>query len=508
MNGLGVRVVRVAERAFDAVFGARANPLRQLGALAFWLLWIVVASGFWVYALYETSVDGAWRSVQELHSLQPWGGGLMRSLHRYASDAFLLVSVVHLLREALLGRFRHFRWFSWVSGMPLPWLALISGVIGYWMVWDQRAQVIGQLAFEWAAVLPGIGLELVRNFIDAQAITDRFFSLLSFLHIGVPLLLLLGLWVHLLRLPNALTQPRRALAAGTLAVLVLASLGWPASLLPRADLEQLPLVIQLDWVYLGLLPLADAAPVATGVLCLAVTLALTLLPWWPPRRAAAPAARVDAPNCNGCTLCLADCPYGAISMAPHPTLPAPTRIAVVRSDLCAGCGVCVGACPSITPSRRGAPVVTGIDLPALPLATLREQLEAAIDALPDAAPRVLVLGCGVAARPGDCGPGTVMVTAPCAAQWPPVFVEYALHRGVDGVLVNGCPDGDCSFRLGERWTAERLAGTRRPQLHFQVPRERVRVHRAAREDSASLVQAVQTFRAALAAAPIPSEIRS
>jgi len=80
--GRAARSVRAAERAFDAVFGLRANPLRQLGALAFWMLWIVVASGLWIYVLYDTSVAGAWRSVNEMTEHQPWAADLMRSLHR------------------------------------------------------------------------------------------------------------------------------------------------------------------------------------------------------------------------------------------------------------------------------------------------------------------------------------------------------------------------------------------------------------------------------------------
>src|SRR5690606_35696178 len=107
----------------DALFGPAANPLRQLGALAFWMLWWVVVSGFWIYALYDTSVRGAYESVQAI-SAQRFGAGLMRSVHRYAADALVVLAVLHLLREALLGRFRHFRWFSWVSGVPLLPLAV------------------------------------------------------------------------------------------------------------------------------------------------------------------------------------------------------------------------------------------------------------------------------------------------------------------------------------------------------------------------------------------------
>ncbi len=288
----GVRAWRRAERLFDLCFGLRANPLRQLGALCFWLLWVVVASGFWIYALYETSVAGAWSSVQGT-GLQPWGAGLMRSLHRYASDALVVVTTVHALREWLLGRHRGTRWFAWVSGVPLLWLLPASGLVGYWMAWDRRAQYAGTALLEWATTLPGVALESVRNLLDPAAVTDRFFSLLSFLHIGAPLLLLLGSWVHLLRLKDPLTQPRPALAWGSLAALVAGSLLLPALSMPVADLARVPTPVDLDWFFLAALPAADRWPQATWAVLGAGTLLLSALPWL--GRARAPTAPTAPP---------------------------------------------------------------------------------------------------------------------------------------------------------------------------------------------------------------------
>ncbi len=140
-----------------AVFGAAGNPLRQLGALGFHLFWVIVVSGVYVYIFYDTSVDGAHASVEALTHGQWWAGGVMRSLHRYASDAFVAVLVVHLLRELMLGRFSGFRWYSWLTGVPLLWLALTSGIVGYWLVWDRLALFVGVATTEWFAWLPGFG---------------------------------------------------------------------------------------------------------------------------------------------------------------------------------------------------------------------------------------------------------------------------------------------------------------------------------------------------------------
>ena len=65
---------------------------------------------------------------------------------------------------------------------------------------------------EWAGALPGFGAGMMRNFITAEAVSDRLFSLLVFLHIGTALFVLLGLWIHLQRLVRAATQPTRRCA--------------------------------------------------------------------------------------------------------------------------------------------------------------------------------------------------------------------------------------------------------------------------------------------------------
>ena len=60
----------------------------------------------------------------------------------------------------------------------------------------------------------------------------------------------------------------------------------------------------------------------------------------------------------------------------------------------------------------------------------------------------------------------------CIGLLPPSFVEYALRDGASAVLVSGCREGGCEFRLGQRWTEQRLAGEREPHLRGSVPHER------------------------------------
>jgi ferredoxin/coenzyme F420-reducing hydrogenase delta subunit len=486
------------EIGFDRLFGARANPLRHLGALGFLLFWIVVASGIYLYAVLDTSVEGVYQSIEHLSRDQWYFGGIIRSLHRYASDGFLFVMVLHLVRELLHGRLHGFRWFTWVSGIPLLWLSLAAGIVGFWIVWDRLAQFSAIASMEWLDALRMFAEPLTRNFLTPGAVNDRLFSLLVFLHIGLPLLVLLGLWIHIQRISRPDTRSVSSLTWGTLAALVALSVAAPVQSLPAADLAVAPVQLTLDWFYLAPNALMYQWSAASlWWLAAGITVVLIALPW-SPRGRRLPVAVVDPANCNGCERCVADCPYAAITMQPRIDTREGARLAVVDADLCASCGICAGACPSSTPFRSIAELVSGIDMPQLPIGQLRSRLKVQLARLRGRA-KVVVFGCDHAAdvRPLQA-PDTAVTSLLCAGQLPPSFVEYALREGAGGVLVAGCRECDCAFRLGDTWTEQRLRGEREPHLRRSVSSRQLRVVWAG-SDRARIERELAQFRAHLVA---------
>jgi ferredoxin/coenzyme F420-reducing hydrogenase delta subunit len=469
---------RRTEAAFDSVFTERYNPFYQLGALAFLYFWIVTASGIYLFVFFDTSITGAYASVERLTVEQWWLGGVMRSLHRYASAALAITVTVHLLREFALGRFRGARAFSWVSGVPLLWLLFASAIGGYLLVWDMLAQYLAVATAEWLDWLPISSDPLARNFFKPGSMSDRLFSLLVFLHIAIPLFLLAGMFIHVKRLKLARSNPARGLAAGTCAAFVVASLVHPATSMAPADLTRAPAVVDLDWIYLNAYPLLDVAgPWALWALLGAVTVALTALPRLSPgsaRERPAPAL-VDPANCNGCSWCFQDCPFEAITMMPHQDK-AGLRQAMVNPDLCTGCGICAGACPSATPFRHVDELVSGIEIPGYPLQQLRQRTVEELDRLP-ADGATLVFGCDHAADVAAvAGGGIASVSLPCIAVLPPSFVDWTARQPqIDSVVVSGCHPDDCYQRKGSAWMAERLAGQRHPHLRTSDGRAKVTV---------------------------------
>ncbi|MBK9624291.1 MAG: hydrogenase iron-sulfur subunit [Rhodocyclaceae bacterium] len=506
-ESLGSKICRKLDHQFDTVFGAAANPWRHLGALGFLFLWIVVVSGIYVYIMFDTSVAGAYESIESLSREQPLFGGLLRSLHRYASDAFLIVTLLHLAREFLLGRYRGFRAFSWLTGVPLLWLTYAAGIGGFWLVWDQLGQFSANATAELLDAIPLFATPLTRNFLTASAVSDRMFSLFVFVHIGVPLLLLFGLWFHIQRISQADVFPARALSAGTLAALLVLSLVLPVTGQGTADMAQLPAALSFDWWYLAVHPLMYATSATTvWVLVFAITALLLALPVLPsmrrkPAQVAEPVAEVaivSPDNCSGCRRCLDDCPYAAISMIPHPNKKIGRELAVVNADFCAACGICAGSCPSSSPFRHNETLVTGIDMPQLPVDSIRRWLDEVLADETKHGEKIIVIGCDHAVDVSAIATTEIIpLSLICTGMLPPAFVEYAIRRGAAGVLLTGCRSGGCAFRQGNQWTEDRIAGRREPHLRSNVDPSRVNIVWADRGDEAKLQIAISQFKYSL-----------
>lgn len=492
------------EHQLDRAFGPHSNPLHQLGALGWFFFWIVVASGIYLFIFFDTGITAAYDSVEYITHVQWYAAGVMRSFHRYASDGLVFVMMLHLVREFCMERYRGARFFTWVTGVPLLWFVFASGITGYWLVWDKLAQYVAIATSEWLDALPFFGQAVARNFLHPDTLSNRFFTLMVFIHIAVPLILLFLMWVHIQRHSLPRVNPPMGLAAGILTALLALAMLHPAVSQGPADLATVPAVVSLDWFYLPLYPLLDriAGALLWAVLA-AATLLLCVLPWLPPRKRP-PAAVVSLDNCNGCGRCAQDCPFSAVDILPRTDGLPFSHQAVVNADLCTACGICVGACPTATPFRRASDLAPGIDLPHRSARELRERVAAAAARL-EGPTRIVVFGCDAGAGIERLrGADVATLRLPCVAALPPSFIDYVLSRRLaDGVLLTGCLAGDCFNRHGVRWTELRIAAERDPRLRARVPRDRIHRYWAGIARPRALERELAGFRKKLAALAAP-----
>jgi coenzyme F420-reducing hydrogenase delta subunit/Pyruvate/2-oxoacid:ferredoxin oxidoreductase delta subunit len=495
-NGLIAALERpflAAERWVERTMPAASSPLAQTGAIANTALLIAVVSGVLLLFWYVPSVRQAYGSLQ---AMSPRAEGLVRSIHRYSSDGCMLFIVLHALRCFAGRRFAGPRWLAWVTGLASLGILWIVGWTGYWLVWDERGQ---QVALGTARLLDELPIfidPLSRSFLTDGSVNSFLFFVVFFVHMLLPLLIAVGLWLHITRLSRPRFLADRKMTLWIVGSLVIVSLVWPATSAGPARMIAPPDGFTMDWWYLAPLALTDR--LGSGMLwaiLLGGGAVLYSLPWWGARGRAKPAV-VEAAKCNDCRKCFVDCPYGAIEMVPRTDGRRFEREARVDPSKCVGCGICAGSCDS---SGIGVPWLTAPDVRKNMDRFLKQVTAGATDApfIAFACADSAAAGLRIDPETGECDalPGYRVWAVPCAAWVHPLTVERALRHGAGGVLVVACRESGCGYREGTRTLDERLAGKREPSLRLDhVDPTRVLVLHLDRGERAELARAAERFR--------------
>ena len=491
------RALARADAAANRLYGWRGNPLYQSGTIAVAMLLVLIATGLWLLLLYR--VGAPWASVARLTE-QRWMGNWVRGLHRYASDAALVATAVHAIRMLLQRRSWGPRTLAWVTGLLLTGVMLLLGWTGFVLVWDTFGQ---QLALEGARVLDALPLfsePIGRAFAGDRPLTNSFFFLNLFIHVALPLLVGLLLWLHVSRVARAVLLPPRPVLWGVVGALTVAALAWPLAMAPAADPLRLPASVPSDWFFAFWLPLTRRmSPGAVWALIGAVVGILTAVPWLtrPRRQRRPPPSVVDRQLCTGCDQCVQDCPYDAIRLEPR-TDGRPTLVARVDPSRCVSCGICSASC---APMGVGPAGRTGRDQ----LADLR----AAMALTEPWEGRVVAFTCrhGPGAQAASlAAAGAWVRLVDCAGNLHTSAIEYALRRGATGALVVSCPPRDCRNREGPVWMEQRIHHEREAELQARVDRRRVRTVYAGAAEGGPVLAALAGLQDAVAAlAPLRPE---
>ncbi|MBI4760614.1 MAG: 4Fe-4S dicluster domain-containing protein [Chloroflexota bacterium] len=341
------RFLRTLEKAWAFIEGSinrfahsDFNPLYHLGTLTIFMLVVLIATGAYLTVIYRPGLDVAYATVEKIDS--NWFGSLMRSVHRYAADAMILLTILHLVKILVSDKFWGQRWLAWTSGWIMLAVTWLVGTMGYWLVWDQRAQWMTEYMMETLA--GSSGLTYIAADIESRTFSN--FVIILFLHVFLPLIGFLGIYIHGLRLSRARWWSPRWVSIQAAVGLLVLSLIKPVQSFAPADLSTLIQSVPMDAYYLGFLPLIDKlGNVIFWGLAILIGGSLFLLPWLASGRDLGPALVTD-PKCTGCVLCYAECPYDAIRMVQRNDNSGYQKLAVINAAQCTGCGICVGACPT------------------------------------------------------------------------------------------------------------------------------------------------------------------
>jgi len=427
------------------------NPLTQTGAIANTTLIIAIITGILLLVWYRPSVHQAYDSVVSMEA-SPLLAELLRSLHRYSSDACMFFVLFHAMQLFFGRRFSGARWIAWVTGVLLITLLWSVGWTGYWLVWDERAQIVAIGSARVLDLLPVFADPLSRSFLTDSTIHSLFFFVIFFFHMVVPLGMGIALWIHIARTsrPNFITG--KSLTIWITASLVALSLLIPADYAGPAKMLVAPSQLTLDWWYL--FPIWIIENMGGGyfwALFIVSGLILYSLPFWRTETRNAP-AEVYTSRCNACANCFEQCPFDAIKMVPRSDDMPYEAQSWVDVNKCVSCGICAGACDS-----------SGIGLPDFETLDIRRQIEPQLK-FPEGK-RYYAFICreaielGIDPVSGECKqlPDYYSVELPCVGWLHPLTVQRLFKRGAEGVLILSCADGDCRHREGPKWTKFRFS---------------------------------------------------
>ncbi len=476
------RIALAIEQPANRLIGtSQLNPFYHTGTIAVLLLIIVGLTGFYLFLFFKYGFDASYNDVLTRIE-RPFIARTIRAIHRYASGALVITSLLHAYRTLFMERFRGPRWLAWVTGIVMTIFIWIAGVSGYWLIWDQRAQLINdsfvdilQAVTPWAAPYMVMLTEA-----EVSGLSWPIFLTVFAIHVLMFVITGAFFWLHIKRLNRPKWLPPAYWVVGVAVVVLLVGLLFPAGMLPQGDLEQLPGPVTFDPLFLFFLPVSGSAFLSWllwgGLLLLA--LLFTLLPWL--HRTQKPAeqntkgASVPLPKvniikerCNGCTVCAIDCPYNAIQMVERDNGKPHKYIAIENQSLCVSCGICVGSCD--------ATAITMGEIPPLMLwDTVSSQIETAKAAKVTADIKV-IFTCERHAAHGARsylektaqapeGTDAQIITLPCVGAAPPDLLTRTLDAGVSEVKMVGCPPDDCTNREGNIWAEKRLVRERVPRL--------------------------------------------
>jgi cytochrome b6 len=157
----------------------RGSVWYYFGGVSLFLFIIQVLTGIMLLLYYKSGEELAFESIQFIMSKVQFGW-LIRSIHSWAANLFILSSMIHMFSVYFEKAYRKPREITWLTGMLMFFLALAFGFSGYLLPWNELAYFATKVGTDIAGVVPGVGhpiMTFLRSGTEVSGATlSRFFG--------------------------------------------------------------------------------------------------------------------------------------------------------------------------------------------------------------------------------------------------------------------------------------------------------------------------------------------
>ena len=172
--------------------GRFVSPLGFLGMLTFVIFVILGITGALLMLWYEPILDRAWNSVQNINDTIPYGFHI-RNIHYHASNAMVMMALLHMYYQYFSGRYKIRNEILWVTGIIIGVLTILEAFTGYDIIFSERAELAISIAASLTNSIPVLGPQMREAFFGSgfHDFILRFYTY----HVFVLPIALLGLMV-------------------------------------------------------------------------------------------------------------------------------------------------------------------------------------------------------------------------------------------------------------------------------------------------------------------------
>jgi ubiquinol-cytochrome c reductase cytochrome b subunit len=134
--------------------------------LTFVIFIILGITGALLMLWYEPILDRAWDSVENINDVIPFGFH-MRNIHYHASNAMVMVALLHMYYQYFSGRYKIRNEILWVTGIILGVLTILEAFTGYDIIFSERAELAISIAASLTNSIPILGPQMREAFFGA-----------------------------------------------------------------------------------------------------------------------------------------------------------------------------------------------------------------------------------------------------------------------------------------------------------------------------------------------------